>query len=398
VNLLSVSKPRPRRWPPRRPKKNPDARRLAEGLERQARDWRDDLLRLVPDPLPSRKSGLLELALMPGASPEAAARLELLEALEMRAAALENMDFDFLYDRSRDQLAIGYRVDDHRRDPSFYDLLASEARFASFILIARGLLPQRHWFALSRLLTRVDGGLALLSWSGSMFEYLMPLIWLPMYDHTLLDQTYRAVVDRQRTYGRGRGTPWGISESCYADTDSSLTYQYGAFGVPGLGFKRDLGEDLVIAPYASILALMVSPGEAYRNLRRMAASGFLGRFGFYEAVDYTSSRLPRGKPFSVVRTFMTHHQGMSLLSLENVLLDGLMQKRFMSIPASKATERLLHERVPEVGPAIQPRQPALRRQPRPRRRPQPEAAGRTSRPRPPRFLRSTSFPTAPTTS
>ncbi|RPJ00245.1 MAG: cyclic beta 1-2 glucan synthetase, partial [Candidatus Aminicenantes bacterium] len=333
------------------------AHRMAEALERQAKDWKEDLLRLVPDSGSFKGNPcLLEIALTPGASPEAAGRLRLIDELDGRAAALEHMNFDFLYDRSRDLLAIGYRVDDHRRDPSFYDLLASEARFSSFVLIARGLLPQKHWFALSRLLTRVDGGLALLSWSGSMFEYLMPLIWMPMVDHTLLDQTYRAVVDRHIAYGREFGIPWGISESCYNAADTSQTYQYAAFGVPGLGFKRDLGEDLVVAPYASILALMVSPGDAFKNLRRMADNGFLGRFGFYEAIDYTASRLPRGKPFAVVRSFMTHHQGMSLLSLENVLLGGIMQRRFMSDPTSKATERLLHERVPTVGPTLQPRE------------------------------------------
>ncbi|OGD16307.1 MAG: cyclic beta 1-2 glucan synthetase [Candidatus Aminicenantes bacterium RBG_16_66_30] len=333
------------------------ALQLAEALERQARDWREDLLLLVPDPGSFKENPcLLEIARKPGASPEAAGRLRLIEELDGRAAAMENMNFDFLYDRGRDLLAIGYRVDDHRRDPSFYDLLASEARFSSFVLIARGLLPQKHWFALSRLLTRVDGGLALLSWSGSMFEYLMPLIWMPMVDHTLLDQTYRAVVDRHVAYGRECGIPWGISESCYNAADSSQTYQYAAFGVPGLGFKRDLGEDLVVAPYASILALMVSPGDAFKNLRRMADNGFLGRYGFYEAIDYTASRLPRGKPFAVVKSFMTHHQGMSLLSLENVLLGGIMQQRFMSDPTSKATERLLHERVPTVGPTLQPRE------------------------------------------
>ncbi len=340
---------------------NADAHEMAELLERQAQDWRDDLLSMAPDP-PSLAGNpsLIEIARMPGIPPEAAERLAFIEALDQRAAALENMNFDFLYDPDRDLLAIGYRVDEHHRDPSFYDLLASEARFASFILIARGLLPQKHWFSLGRILTKVDDGLALLSWSGSMFEYLMPLIWMPMYDHTLLDQTYRAIVDRQKSYGRDRGVPWGISESCYSATDSSRTYQYGAFGVPGLGFKRDLGEDLVVAPYASILALMVSPGEACKNLKRMIDNGFFGRFGFYEAIDYTPSRLPRGKPFVVVKTYMTHHQGMSLLALENVLLGSRMQRRFMSDPMAKAAERLLHERMPLTSPSLQPRGPGVK--------------------------------------
>jgi len=333
----------------------------AAALESQAADLRDDLLRLVPDPgSVEGNPSLLELAALPGDRTEAAERLKLVDSLARRTAQLEDMRFDFLYDRNRDLLAIGYSADDHRRDPSYYDLLASEARFSSFVLIALGILPQRHWFALSRLLTRADGGLALLSWSGSMFEYLMPLIWMPMYDHTLLDQTYRAVVARHREYGRQRGVPWGISESCYNATDTNMTYQYNAFGVPGLGFKRDLAEDLVIAPYASVLALMVEPGEACKNLQRMAAEGFAGRFGFYESIDYTPSRLPRGKSHAVVKTFMTHHQGMSLLALENVLLGNAMQHRFMSDPGLKATERLLHERVPTAGPSMQPHAPGVR--------------------------------------
>jgi cyclic beta-1,2-glucan synthetase len=338
-----------------------DARRLAGALERQAADLREDLDRLVPDPgsvqgIPS----LTELARLPASRGEAAERLKLVDSLSVRVEELEEMNFDFLYDRGRDLLAIGYRVADRRPDPSYYDLLASEARFSSFVLISRGLVPQRHWFALSRLLTRVEGGVALLSWSGSMFEYLMPLLWMPMYDHTLLDQTYRAVVASQRDYGRERGVPWGISESCYNAADSDLNYQYGAFGVPGLGFKRDLAEDLVIAPYASALALMVFPGEACKNLRRMSAAGFVGRYGFYESIDYTPSRLPRGKSHALVRAFMTHHQGMTFLALENVLLGGLMQRRFISDPMLRASELLLHERVPAAGPSLQPHEPAVR--------------------------------------
>jgi cyclic beta-1,2-glucan synthetase len=338
-----------------------DAGRMAGVLESQAADLKEDLDRLVPDTGSVQGSPtLIELARLPGARPEAAERLKLIDSLSGRVEELEEMNFDFLYDRDRDLLSIGYRVADRRRDPSYYDLLASEARFSSFVLISRGLVPQRHWFALSRLLTRVNGGVALLSWSGSMFEYLMPLIWMPMYDHTLLDQTYRAVVARHREYGRQRGVPWGISESCYNAADSNLNYQYGAFGVPGLGFKRDLAEDLVVAPYASALALMVAPGEACKNLRRMSDAGFAGRFGFYESIDYTPSRLPRGKPYALVRTFMTHHQGMTFLALENVLLGNLMQRRFISNPVLRATELLLHERVPAAGPSLQPHEPAVR--------------------------------------
>ena len=172
------------------------------------------------------------------------------------------MDYDFLFDEKRHLLAIGYNVGEHRRDASYYDLLASEARFASFVAIAQGQLPQESWFALGRLLTIAGGEPILLSWSGSMFEYLMPLMVMPTYERTLLDQTCKAAVDRQIAYGKKRGVPWGISECGYNAVDVSLNYQYRAFGVPGLGLKRGLAEDLVIAPYASALALMVAPGAA----------------------------------------------------------------------------------------------------------------------------------------
>ncbi len=192
-------------------------------------------------------------------------------------------------------MAIGYNVAERRQDASFYDLLASEARLGSFVAIAQGHLPQESWFALGRLLTVAAGESTLLSWSGSMFEYLMPLLVMPTYDNTLLDRTYRTAVARQIEYGTQRGVPWGVSESGYNTVDLHLNYQYRAFGVPGLGLKRWLAEDLVIAPYASALALMVAPEAACRNLQRLAASGFEGRYGFYEAIDYTPSRLPRGQ-------------------------------------------------------------------------------------------------------
>ena len=235
-----------------------------------------------------------------------------------------------------------------RRDESYYDLLASEARLSSFVAIAQGQLPQESWFALGRLLTVAGGEPILLSWSGSMFEYLMPLIVMPTYEHTLLDQTCKAAVARQIDYGKKRGVPWGISESGYNMIDGHLNYQYSAFGVPGLGLKRGLAGDLVIAPYASALALMVAPEEAARNLETLASHGFLGRYGFYDAIDYTPTHLPRGRSNAVVRSFMAHHQGMSLLSLAYLLLDRPMQKRFESDPAFQATVLLLQERLPKA--------------------------------------------------
>ena len=275
-------------------------------------------------------------------------RITAIKGLALRCAALAQMDYDFLYDKTRHLLAIGYNVDERWRDSSFYDLLASEARISNFVAIAQGQLPQESWFALGRLLTIAGGEPILLSWSGSMFEYLMPLLVMPTYEHTLLDQTCRAVVDRQIEYGRKRGVPWGISECGYNATDAHLNYQYQSFGVPGLGLKRGLADDLVIAPYASALALMVAPEKACLNLERLAAEGFETRYGFYEAIDYTPSRLPRGQSSAVVRSFMAHHQGMSLLSLANLLLDRPMQKRFESDPAFQATILLLQERIPKA--------------------------------------------------
>ncbi len=219
------------------------------------------------------------------------------------------MDYTFLYDKTRHLQSVGYSVNERRRDSSYYDLLASEARLSSFVAIAQGQLPQESWFALGRLLTTVGGEPILLSWSGSMFEYLMPLLVMPTYENTLLDQTYKAAVKRQIEYGKERGVPWGISESGYNTVDVNLNYQYRAFGVPGLGLKRGLAEDLVIAPYASALALMVEPEEACLNLQRLAADGLLGKYGFYEAVDYTKSRLPRGQSSVIIKSFMAHHSG-----------------------------------------------------------------------------------------
>ena len=281
-------------------------------------------------------------------------RLRVIDDLVDRCRELAVMDFEFLYDTSRGLLSIGYDVGERRRDPACYDLLASEARLASFLLIAQGQVPQKHWFALGRLLTSHGGDVGLISWSGSMFEYLMPRLIMPSYENTLLEQTCKAAVSRQIEYGRQRAVPWGISESCYNATDMHQVYQYRAFGVPGLGFKRGLGDDLVIAPYASALALTVTPLDACRNLQTLAANGFLGAYGFYEAVDYTPSRVPRGKHHAIVRTFMAHHQGMSLLAFEHVLLNRPMQRRFMSDPLARATELLLQERVPKKGGTLHP--------------------------------------------
>lgn len=275
-------------------------------------------------------------------------RIDAIEDLAQQISTLALMDYRFLYDSARDLLAIGYNVDERRLDTSYYDLLASEARLASFVAIAQGQLPQDNWFSLGRLLTTNGGEPVLLSWSGSMFEYLMPMLVMPSYEGTLLDQTCQAAVARQIEYGNQLGVPWGVSESGYNMLDMHFTYQYRAFGVPGLGLKRGLGEDLVIAPYATVLAMMVAPTAATRNLQRLAEAGAQGRFGLYEAIDYTPARLPLGQSSALVRSFMVHHQGMSLLALDYALLNRPMQRRFESDPQFRATSLLLQERIPKT--------------------------------------------------
>lgn len=277
-------------------------------------------------------------------------RIAAIENLALQCGELSMIEYDFLYDKERHLQAIGYNVDERRRDSSFYNLLASEARFCSFVAIAQGKVPQESWFALSRLVTATGGDPVLLSWSGSMFEYLMPLLVMPTYENTLLDQTYKAAVKRQIDYGRQRGFPWGMSESGYNMVDANLNYQYRAFGVPGMGLKRGLADDQVVAPYASFLALMVAPEEACLNLERLILEKMGGKFGLFEAIDYTPSRMPRGQSGVIVKSFMAHHLGMSFLALAYHLLDRPMQKRFKSDTFFQATMLLLQERIPKVTP------------------------------------------------
>jgi len=307
------------------------ARRLDTEATPAGRDWLGELQRQI----------------MQG-SARARERMVASERLALQAGEFARMEYDFLFDKTRHLLSIGYNVLERRVDTSYYDLLASEARLSSFVAIALGELPQESWFALGRLLTSTGGDLVLLSWSGSMFEYLMPLLVMPTYDNTLLDQTCKTAVARQIEYGRQRGVPWGISESGYNTVDVHLNYQYRAFGVPGLGLKRGLAEDLVVAPYASALALMVAPEAACLNLQRLAADGFMGRFSFFEAIDYTASRQRRGQSSVVVRAYMAHHQGMSLLALAYLLLDRPMQRRFESDRLFQAVMLLLQERIPKA--------------------------------------------------
>ncbi len=268
--------------------------------------------------------------------------------LAEQCMSLADMDYDFLFDRSQNLLAIGYHVEERRRDNGYYDLLASEARLTTIVGIAQGKLPQESWFALGRQLTSQGATPVLLSWGGSMFEYLMPLLVMPTYENTLLDQTNKAVVHKQIDYGKKHSVPWGISESGYNLLDAHLNYQYKSFGVPGIGFKRGLGEDLVISPYSTIMALMVAPKEAYRNLQVLKEEGYEASYGFYEAIDYTSSRLQRKQKSVAVKSFMSHHQGMAFLSISYLLHNRPMQKRFESEVHLKSTLLLLQERIPRV--------------------------------------------------
>ncbi len=275
-------------------------------------------------------------------APALVARLEAIAALAFAYAM--DMEFGFLLDPERKLLSIGYQQTSHSLDASSYDLLASEARLASFVAIAKNDIPVEHWFRLGRSLTYATGGPAMVSWSGSMFEYLMPALVMRSYPFTLLDQTLHGAVRRHIGYGAQRGVPWGISESAYNVRDRQFTYQYRAFGVPDLGLKRGLGRDLVVAPYASALAALIDPDRALRNLAALERLGTLGEFGFHDAVDYTRPDPDAGP--AVIRNYMAHHIGMSLVALTNVLTDRIWQRRFHADPLVRSAELLLHERIP----------------------------------------------------
>jgi cyclic beta-1,2-glucan synthetase len=286
-------------------------------------------------------------------SPAAAALAERLQSLADRAyRQAMAMDFSFLHDPERKLFAIGYQENNHSLDGSHYDLLASEARLASFIAIAKGDVPVAHWFRLGRSLTHAAAGTALVSWSGSMFEYLMPVLVMRSYPFTLLDQTHRGAVRRQISYGLERGVPWGTSESAYNVRDRHFTYQYRAFGVPDLALKRGLGRDLVVAPYATVLATLVHPRRALANLQTLDQMGALDRYGFRDAIDYT--RPAPGRRYAIVQSYMAHHIGMSVLALTNLLEDDLWQRRFHADPLVRSAELLLHERIPRAVVLNQP--------------------------------------------
>ncbi|MBC7432713.1 MAG: glycosyl transferase [Rubritepida sp.] len=283
-------------------------------------------------------------------------------ALGVRLATLEDTaramamatEFGFLLDHDRTLLSIGYRVPESTLDSSCYDLLASEARLASFLAVAKGDVPARHWFRLGRAMVPVGHGAALVSWSGSMFEYLMPSLVMRAPNGSLLEKTNRLAVRRQIEHAAALQIPWGISESAYNARDLELTYQYSNFGVPSLGLKRGLSENSVIAPYATALGAMVDPTAACANLAQLTKTGARGRYGFYEAIDYTRARLPRGAGNAVVRAYMAHHQGMTIVALATALDGGAMRRRFHAEPMVQATELLLQERMPREVAIVRP--------------------------------------------
>jgi cyclic beta-1,2-glucan synthetase len=278
-----------------------------------------------------------------------------LDRLGRRAEALADaMNFTFLFDADRSLFSVGYNDATARLDPARYDLLASEARLASLLAIAKGDVPEKHWFHLGRSRCRLPSRAALLSWSGSMFEYLMPLLVLRSHRDTLLDETHTASVEVHRTEGKRLGVPWGVSEAAYNVMDLAMTYQYRAFGIQALGLKPGLDDDLVIAPYATALAAMVRPDYAIANLRTLVREGLDGAYGFYDSIDYTASRVPPNRRGVVVKTYMAHHQGMALVALTNVLLGSPMQRRFHANPRVKAVELLLEERIPAGAALLEP--------------------------------------------
>ena len=288
------------------------------------------------------KQACAQLMLAPECSEIDAERLRAI-AERARAYALE-MDFKFLYDERRKLFSIGFHPAANTFDSSYYDLLASESRLSSFVAIAKDDVPVDHWFRLGRTLTAAGGTRTLISWSGSMFEYLMPALVLRTFPSTLLSQTHQGAVRRHIAYGAERGVPWGISESAYNVRDRAYTYQYRAFGVPELALKRGLSRELVIAPYATALALLVEPHQAIRNLAVLESEGALGPYGFRDAIDYT--RPTPGARKAVVGAYMAHHVGMSIVAFDNALNANVWQTRFHSDPIVRSAELILQERIP----------------------------------------------------
>ena len=259
---------------------------------------------------------------------------------------IEDTDFSVLYSKENRLLSIGFNVDENKITDTYYDLLASEARQASLVAIAKKDVPAKHWNNLSRTLTKLGKYKGLISWSGTAFEYLMPNINIEKYEGSLLDESCKFMVMSQIKYSQKLGIPWGISEAAFNLKDLNSNYQYKAFGVPWLGLKRGLGDEMVVSSYGSILAITDFPKEVVQNLKELEKQGMYGKYGFYESIDYTPERLSSNRKGVPVETYMAHHQALSLLSINNLLNDNIMQKRFMKNPEIRAVDILLQERMP----------------------------------------------------
>jgi cyclic beta-1,2-glucan synthetase len=274
--------------------------------------------------------------------------LRLVEQLRSIAGQCErmirDMDFAFLLDPRRKLLSIGCDGENKKVHAACYDLLASEARIAAFVAVAKGDIPQESWFQMSRSHVVVDGRAALISWTGTMFEYLMPMLWLRSYPETMLEKSKQVAVFAQQLYADDKRIPWGVSECAYAKVEENGAYGYRAFGIPQLALQQD-EERLVVAPYATMLALPIDPAAAIRNLRWMAKKKWFGAYGYYESADFTRDVRPsRRQKFGLVRSWMVHHQGMSLLAIANFLKNDVVQQWFRRDPSVQATELLLQER------------------------------------------------------
>jgi len=267
---------------------------------------------------------------------------------------VNEMDFRFLYHLQRHVFHIGFNLDVGILDQNYYDLLASEARIASIVAIAKGEVPQTHWLHLGRPVTGIEGSHVLLSWSGTMFEYLMPPLFLRSYPGTLLEDSAQGAVLHQIAYGKEKGVPWGISESGFYRFDANQNYQYRAFGVPGLGFKRGLSDDLVIAPYASLIAIGYDPPAVVRNLEHLIKFKMMGLYGVYEAIDFSTDRLPLDETHAIVGEYMSHHQGMILMAMVNFFHKNIMGRRLHSDPRIQSVDLLLQEQVPQSVPLQDP--------------------------------------------
>ncbi|MFR5684538.1 MAG: glucoamylase family protein, partial [Clostridia bacterium] len=272
-------------------------------------------------------------------------KLELM--LDIVTRTIQNTDFSKLYDFEKRIFSIGYNIEENKLTDSYYDLLASEARTASLVAIAKKDVPYKHWYNLSRTLTVMNQYKGLVSWSGTSFEYLMPNVVIPKYIGSLLDESCQFMIMSQKEYCKRLGIPWGISEAAFNLKDLNNNYQYKAFGIPWLGLKRGLGDDMVVSSYGSILALTEQPKNVVENIRKLDKQGMYQKYGFYESIDYTASRLRKSHTYELVKTYMAHHQALILLTINNYFNQNILQTRFMDNPELQGTQILLQERMPE---------------------------------------------------